>query len=181
LVHRKGCCVLLEVAKNLCLCYPELFFVWVGDGDLRIQMDQKIRDYGLQNTVRIISPSSIGPKRLDLLSVLRLADIFVHPSFSEGLPGALLEAMALGNACVATCVNAIPEVIKDHETGLLVPPGDCLALGKAIIELRSDGLLRYHLGTAAREFVLSRFDEQLAAQLTIGCYEDCIECILQTS
>ena len=121
----------------------------------------------------LFMPSEIGSNRLDLLVLLRLANIFVHPSFSEGLPGALLEAMALGIACVATPVNAIPEAVKDHETGLLVPAGDSASLAAAISELYTDPLLRERLAIAGQGFVISHFDERLAAQITADYYHQC--------
>jgi glycosyltransferase involved in cell wall biosynthesis len=174
LVSRKGALILLQAAKELHHIYPELFFVWVGDGEQRQEIIQKIENLGLEDSFRIISPSEIGPNRLDILTLLCLADTFVHPSFSEGLPGALLEAMALGKACVATCVNAIPEAVKDHETGLLVPPGDSAALAAAISELYLEPTLRTRLATAGQSYVLSHFDERSAAKITAGYYHDCL-------
>jgi glycosyltransferase involved in cell wall biosynthesis len=173
LVPRKGATILLQAVEELHRTHPELFFVWVGDGDQRQEIEQKISSQGLRDTFRVITPLEIGSNRLDILALLRMADIFVHPSFSEGLPGALLEAMALGKACVASRVNAIPEAVKDHETGILVLPGDSMSLAATISELYLDPGLRERLAKAGQSYVLSHFDERLAAQITVDYYHEC--------
>jgi glycosyltransferase involved in cell wall biosynthesis len=173
LVPRKGCATLLEAARILHSSHRELFFVWIGDGNQRPEVERIIREKGLEQTVRIVRPSEIGPSRLDLLALLRLADLFVHPSFSEGLPGALLEAMALGKACIASRVNAVPEAIRHRATGLLVPAGDAVTLSVAIAELKQNAVLRQRLAAAARDLVLSDFNEVDAARITLDRYESC--------
>jgi glycosyltransferase involved in cell wall biosynthesis len=84
-------------------------------------------------------------------AALREAAIFVLPSTSEGLPMALLEAMAWGRAIVATAVGGVPDTIADGEEGLLVPPSDPAALAAALARLAGDAGLRARLGAAARE------------------------------
>jgi glycosyltransferase involved in cell wall biosynthesis len=82
--------------------------------------------------------------------LLREAAIFVLPSTSEGLPMAVLEAMAWGRAIVATAVGGVPDVVADEVEALLVPPGDAAALAAAMAKLAADGELRERLGGAAR-------------------------------
>jgi glycosyltransferase involved in cell wall biosynthesis len=82
---------------------------------------------------------------------LREAAIFVLPSTSEGLPMAVLEAMAWGRAIVATAVGGVPDVVTDDVEALVVPPGDAAALAAAIARLAADEVLRERLGAAARE------------------------------
>lgn len=89
---------------------------------------------------------------------LRHTDIFVLPSFSEGLPMSILEAFAWGIAVVATPVGSIPEVIKHERNGLIVPVGDVPALGLALRRLVADGDLRRTLGDTARRDHAVRFD-----------------------
>jgi glycosyltransferase involved in cell wall biosynthesis len=83
--------------------------------------------------------------------LLREKAIFVLPSTSEGLPMAVLEAMAWGRAIVATAVGGVPDVLADGVEGLLVPPGDSTALATALTELAADEELRARLGAAARD------------------------------
>jgi glycosyltransferase involved in cell wall biosynthesis/GT2 family glycosyltransferase len=101
-----------------------------------------------------------GPRRLEWRGwlddrereeALRRAAIFVLPSTSEGLPMALLEAMAWGRAIVATAVGGVPDVLSDGEDALLVPAGDPAALAGALARLAADPDLRERLGSAARE------------------------------
>jgi glycosyltransferase involved in cell wall biosynthesis len=91
---------------------------------------------------------------VDRSSVARLlaeADMLVLPSRDEGLPLVLIEAMAAGIPTITSSgVGAIPEVVAHGETGLLVPPGDVAALGRAIETLASNGTLRRRMGDAAR-------------------------------
>jgi glycosyltransferase involved in cell wall biosynthesis len=89
---------------------------------------------------------------------LRNTDIFVLPSFSEGLPMSILEAFARGIAVVATPVGSVPEVIEHDRNGLLVPAGDVPALARALERLIADGALRRTLGIAARQDHAARFD-----------------------
>lgn len=84
-------------------------------------------------------------------ALLREVAIFVLPSTSEGLPMALLEAMAWGRAIVATKVGGVPDVLSDNEDALLVPPSDPPALAAALARLAADADLRARLGPAARE------------------------------
>jgi glycosyltransferase involved in cell wall biosynthesis len=100
-----------------------------------------------------------GPQARALLAA---ADIFVLPSLKEGLPIAILEAMAAGAAVITTPVGAIPDAILDGETGLLVPPGDSAALARAIRRLIDDPVLRARLAAGARR----RFEAMFAIDRT---------------
>ena len=173
MIERKGCRVLLEAARELRRIRPSLYFVWMGAARRNQEMEELTDEYGLRDSFRTITTDEIGESRLDLLMLLRLADLFVLPSLSEGLPGALLEAMALRKACIASSVNAIPEVIRDHETGVLVAPGDSSALAEAIAELESDAALRERLAAAGQAYVLENFDERIAARTTVDYYDAC--------
>ena len=108
-----------------------------------------------------IADRTIFPGWLDAQATsaqLRQTDIFVLPSFSEGLPMAILEAFAWGIAVVATPVGSIPEVIAHERNGLIVPVGDVQALAQALRRLVQDGDLRRTLGNTARRDHAARFD-----------------------
>jgi len=117
--------------------------------------------------LNIILTGYISPK--DLPAYYSLIDIFVHPSFHDGMPNAVLEAMACGKAVVATGVGGVPDVIKDRENGSIVPVNDAESLSNAIIELLKDESLRNRLGKSARETIVKKFSPQreLDANLTI--------------
>lgn len=173
MVERKGYSVLLKAARSLQQrrAQQSLYFVWVGTATRNQEIEHRIDEYGLRDSFRTITSGEIGESRQDLLALLRLADLFVLPSLSEGLPVSLVEMMALGKACVASNINAIPEAIKDHETGVLVPPGDHQALAEAITELQANPKLRARLAAMGQAYALSNFDERTAARTTLDYYE----------
>jgi len=109
----------------------------------------------------------------DAYQYLRALDIFVLPSIKEGFPFVLLEALAAGLAIVATTVGAIPEIIKDGETGLLVPPRNAEAISQAILKLISDTNLRQKLGANATARSQD-FDWQTTLQKTKNLYHSLI-------
>ena len=97
--------------------------------------------------------------------MLRAADVFVHPSRLEGLPLAILEAMAAGLPVVASSVGGIPEAVVDGETGVLVPPGDPSALAAALLRVLESPDKGAALGArgharARAEFSLERMTER---------------------
>ena len=102
------------------------------------------RQAGIEGRVRLLG------YREDVGDILAAADIYAMPSLSEGLPLALLEAMAVGLPVIASRVGGIPEVVTDGEDALLVPPGDPAALAAAIERLAEDEALRAQLGNSAR-------------------------------
>ncbi|HEX9927577.1 MAG TPA: glycosyltransferase family 4 protein [Pyrinomonadaceae bacterium] len=172
IVERKGFRVLLEIARQL--ENENLFFVWIGDGEKLEEMQKLIVELGLEDSVKIIRPAEIGENREDLLRLLRIADVFVHPSFAEGLPGAMLEAMALEVPVVVSEINAVPEAVKNMENGMLVRAGDTEGFAKAVAALAKDEKLRELLAKKGQETVLKNFTEERCAEVTIDFYEKCL-------
>jgi glycosyltransferase involved in cell wall biosynthesis len=99
-------------------------------------------------------------------------DVFVLPSLSEGLPMAVLEAMALGRPVVATRVGGVPEAVEDGVTGLLVPPSDPAAMAAAILKLLRDPELAAQMGTAGRERVEREFTLERMSAGYLALYEE---------
>jgi glycosyltransferase involved in cell wall biosynthesis len=132
----------------------------VGDGPLRAALETRIAELDLGRHVHLDGPRP----RLEVAEILGGADLAVCPSVftaqgdREGIPVALMEAMATGLAVVASDISGIPELVDDGETGLLVPPGDPRALADAIERLHGDPALRARLGDAARARVEHDFD-----------------------
>jgi glycosyltransferase involved in cell wall biosynthesis len=112
-----------------------------GDGEVD-QVRAQVAARGLGDTVDVVG--WLGPRERD--EALRQADIFVLPSYDEGLPMALLEAMAHGLVPITTPVGGIPEAVTDGVHGLLVPPGDPAALARALHRLVENDTLRERLG-----------------------------------
>lgn len=114
-----------------------------GDGHVEAAR-AKTAEYGLADRVDL--PGWVGPDRV--AELIASADILVLPSFIENLPLSIIEAMASGVAVVATPVGAVPDIVRDGETGLLVPVGDVDALEAALTRLVKDPALRQRLGAA---------------------------------
>lgn len=109
--------------------------------------------------------------RDDVPSLLAALDVFVLPSWIEGLPLVVLEAMAQGRAVIATAVGGTPELVSDGETGLLVPPQDVEALARAIDALLGDPARAEHMGAAGRLRVRQEFSAAAAAGRVLGLYQ----------
>jgi glycosyltransferase involved in cell wall biosynthesis len=93
-----------------------------------------------------------------VLETLRTVDLFVLPSFAEGVPVALMEAMAIGVPCISTFVGGIPELIRHEQDGLLVPAGSETELTHAIERLITDPSARHRFRESARERVLTHYN-----------------------
>jgi len=110
--------------------------------------------------------------RDDAARVVAAADVFALPSWTEGLPLVVLEAMALGRPVVATPVGGTPELVVDEETGLLVPPRDVAALAAALTRVLGDGALGRRLGEAGRRRVAERFSAEATSREVLALYDE---------
>lgn len=113
--------------------------------------------------------------REDVPAILRASTLALLPSLTEALPTAVIEAAAAGLATVATTVGGTPEIVDDGRTGLLVAPGDPVALGDAVVELLLDPARRDRYGSAARRLAADRFDLRRWAQRLAAMYEGAID------
>jgi glycosyltransferase involved in cell wall biosynthesis len=122
--------------------------------------------------LRGLVPNALGfVPHAEAQRLIARAAVVVLPSYREGLPMVLLEAMAQGRAVVATSVGGIPSLIEDGVTGLLVPKGDAGALREAITRLLGDAALRSKLGAAARERVNEVASWDRVMEETLAAYE----------
>lgn len=151
LEEQKGHVHLLAALPQVRREIPDLLMLLVGEGRLRTELSQQVRDLGLQDTVRFL-----GTRR-DLPEIYRALDLFVQPSLWEGLPLALLKAMGAGLPVVATRVSGSADVVADGVNGRLVAPGDSEALARAILDLVRQPEMRQRLGDAARHTVATRY------------------------
>jgi glycosyltransferase involved in cell wall biosynthesis len=171
-IDRKGRWIFLEAAQRLLKENPDAAFVWISNSKPSEEDWLKAEAFGLGENFVLITSDQVGKERGDLFNLIRLADVFALPSFVEGLPISMLEAMALGKAVVSTNINGIPEAVKHLETGYLIEPNDVDALVEAIQTLKKDERLREKLARAGSEFVLKNFDERIAAQTAWQAYEE---------
>ncbi len=151
LSYEKGVDTLIDAAAVLHRTHSAARFVVVGDGPDRRELEGRIRARGLDGIVRLMGFTD------DVWPYLNACDVVAVPSKSEGMPNALLEAMAAGKPIVATTVGGIPEAIAHRENGLLVRPESPSELAAAIGELLDDATFAERLGSSARRTVEERF------------------------
>lgn len=150
----------IEVAARARSADPRLRFLIVGDGPLRAQIAEKIATVGLSEVVRM--PGLQNEPRPWLAAM----DIFMSTSQFEGLPLALLEAMAMARPVIATRVGGVPEAVESGESGILSEFGDIDGLSAAVVRLAADSGARARIGEAARARIMSAFSmERMASGL----------------
>lgn len=173
-IDRKGRWVFLKSIKKIAAENQDIFFVWLTQQKPSEIDEKRIGEFKVNDSFRLILSKTAGKNHDEVLRFFRLFDVFALPSFWEGLPIAVLEAMALGLPTISTRVNAIPEAVIDLKTGLLIEAGSAEQLSKAILKLYGDENLRKTLAKAGREFVLKNFDERIAGRIVLENYEKCL-------
>ncbi len=174
-IERKGCWILLDTLKHLAKIRKDFYFYWLGTTSLNPEILERVKSYGLAEHFRFFSAEEIGSRRSDLLNFLSAADLFVMPSLEEGLPVALIEAMALGKCCIASDTDAIPEAVEHLKTGFLIAPHDSAILGDAIENLLRDDSLRRELGENARKKVIEKFNDKKLGEIMLELYEKALD------
>lgn len=171
LVPEKGAPVLVDAVARLRDAGIPACLTVVGAGPLAEELAAQVRDRSLTGAVHLAGP--VGQE--DLPDLYRAADAFCLPSFAEGLPVVLMEAMASGLPVVTTAIAGIPELVVQRRTGLLVPPGRADLLADALAEIARDPALGRQLGEAARVAVLEQHQPEenarrlLALWAAAGC------------
>jgi glycosyltransferase involved in cell wall biosynthesis len=123
---------------------PRVHALLVGDGPLRAEVERAVRDLGVEDALHVVG------YRGDADRLLAAADVVTLSSREEGMGSVLLDALVFSRPVAATRAGGIPEVVRDGETGILVPVGDGEALGAAIVTLLTDRSLAARMGSAAR-------------------------------
>ena len=164
LTEQKGHRVLFDAMAHT-EALRRLHLVVVGGGELESDLRARVAELQLTDRVHFI-----GPRR-DLGDLLASWDLFVMPSFWEGLPLSLILAMGAGLPIVTTRVAGIPEIVHDGETGLLVQPGDSRALGTALARVINDSGFGARLGEAARRFAWPRFGADGYVNAIVALYD----------
>ena len=144
--------------------YPEIKGLFVGEGDMDSQVDEYIALHQMQDYV------FRSPFRIDVPDILNCIDVYCLPSLWEGLSIALLEAMAMSKAIIATPTDGTKEVLRNEENGLLIPVNDISALTDAILRLHDDYSLMEKCRTNSRMFVSERFNANRVAESVSAIY-----------
>ncbi len=158
LSEEKGLEHLLVAMAAVVRALPTAMLVLVGSGLLETELREKAAALGIDNHVCFLG------ERSDIPEVMPLFDVYVISSVREGLPMALLEALAASRAVVATRVGGIPNVIDHEETGILVPPASPDDLARGILRLLSSDELRHRHGVQGHKVFEERFHARVMAQ-----------------
>ncbi len=165
---QKNLTSLLHAAARLRASWPGLHVVIVGEGPEDKPLRRLARELVLTEQVTFAGGMA------DVTPFLRATDVFVHLSRAEGMPGALLEAMAAGLPCVATRIGGTVDIIADGVDGLLVEPGDIEAATIAIARCLANPQLGARLGATARQRVEAEFTMEAIAARYVTLYEQLI-------
>lgn len=164
LTREKGVYDLLEAMRALRAKHPDTHLLIVGDGEERQALEQRTRDLGLDSAVTFTGT------RADTALLYSAFDVFVLPSYQEGFPMVVLEAMACNLPVVATHVGDIPRIIDDGATGVLTAPGDTDALVRAVDRVLADATGSQEMGAAAGRRLRERFTSRAMAQHYLALY-----------
>jgi glycosyltransferase involved in cell wall biosynthesis len=162
---QKGFEYLLQAIAGLTSTHPDLRLVIVGEGP-----DQGAIQ-SMADRLNLIPRIVFAGQRGDMANVYAGFHIFVLPSLNEGLPMTVLEAMASSRPVIASKVGAIPTVVRDGETGLLVDPKDVVGLRAALDRLLSDPALSSRLATQGHDWVRQHFTSDAMAENYLRMYE----------
>lgn len=158
LVLRKGYKVLLQAIPMVLAKWPAAKFVLVGEGEDHEELTRFANQLDLAENVFFLG------QRDDVVDLLAGWDLFVLPSYNEGLPTVILESMAAGVPVIATNIPGIVELIKDQETGWLVTPGDAQAIARTILQVLDNPKSRKQVIQQAYDFVQIFAIQQIALQ-----------------
>lgn len=161
----KGFAVLLDTIAKLKDANVSARLQIIGEGPERTRLANRIAELGLSGDVDLVGERAPD----EVHRALDQSDIFVMPSFSEGLPISLMEAMAVGLPVVSTWVAGIPELARNGETAMTVPPANASELASAIGLLVGDAGLRHRIARAAREAVVRQHDLTLSGARMAEC------------
>jgi glycosyltransferase involved in cell wall biosynthesis len=161
---QKGFDRLLRAAPAILRAAPTARFVFVGDGELRTELERQAAELGVQGNVHWLG------FRKDVPALLPAFDVLAMPSVFEGLPLVLLEAFAAGLPAVAHAVDGIPEVIDDGVNGFLTRPDDTAELAERIARVLVDRELAERLSRAARAKAVTEFTVERMARETAAVY-----------
>jgi len=167
-VAAKGYPDLLAALARLRPGHPDLRWLLIGDGPERPALLAAAAKAGLDDVV------IAAGQRTDIPDLLAAMDVFVMPSLREGLPVALLEAMATGRACLVTDTGGMPEAVDHGQAGVVVPAGDPAALGTALESLLADPERRDRLGRAALARARALYASEAVARRIEAIYLECL-------
>lgn len=167
--EEKGHLYLVEAVAMLREKIPNLLVVFVGEGPERANIEQQIQALGIAENVKLIG------WRTDAMTIMSAVDAVVQSTLQEAFSQAMVEALWMSKPLVITNVSGAPDIIRDHENGLLVPKADAEAIAVAVEQLAADSELRDRLGASGHVSV----SESLVINKKIKDYERAFEKALE--
>lgn len=167
LIANKGPQFVVDALPPVLARFPDTECWIIGDGPMRRELETRIREAGLQAKVRFLG------ERDDVPDLLRQCDIFVRPSLTEGLPLAVLEAMASGLPVVVSPAGGTPELVEEGHTGFMIEPGDKDSLVERLCLLLADPPLRRGMGERGRQ-AAAAYDWDVVSQKTLEVYHSAL-------
>ncbi len=162
----KGQRYLVEAAPALLREFKDLKIVLLGEGRERSNLEVLIGRLGLSEVVVLPGFDK------NVARWMQAFDVVANCSLTEGIPNAILEALAVGTPVVATAVGGVPQLIKDRKTGLLVAPGDADALERGVAEVLRDPQLAHEVGQTGRAWVRTRFSASGQRDALLAIYRE---------
>ncbi len=169
LLLEKGTEQFVRAAKQVLEVYPDTLFTLVGDGPHGPALQALSRELGMENNIIFTG------QRRDMPGIFASLDIFALPSFNEGMPLVILEAMASKLPVVATKIAGIPELVLHEQTGLLIEAGDTAALRDSILRLIADRALRMKFGAHGQERVQQFYSREVMSRNYLRLYENLLQ------
>jgi glycosyltransferase involved in cell wall biosynthesis len=156
----------LEVCARVFSARPRAVHLFVGDGPLRLAVQEGITRLGLNRRIQVLGA------RADVADLLAASDILLIASRMEGMPGTAIEAGVVGVPVAGFAVAGMPEVVRDGETGRLITPARVDALAECVVDLLSHPSMRREMGRRAQERCRNLFDIREVAPRYLGVYEE---------
>jgi glycosyltransferase involved in cell wall biosynthesis len=167
LIRRKGIDLLLDALAMLASMGETVALVVVGDGEERDSLENRAQEKGIAANILFVGKQSYE----QTVALMKASAFFVLASHAEGLPLVIAEAMACGKTVVATAVDGVPEIVRHEHNGLMVPPGDPVALAQAIGRLWRDKAVRERLAQEAQKTAVENFSWQTIANRYTAIYK----------
>ena len=169
LIYAKGVHDLISVFADIEREVNNVKLLIVSDGPYRQELE-RLAEKTCKKKILFLGRKT----REEIVEILSITDIFVNPSYSEGLPTSVLEAAAIGLPIVATDVGGTSEIVENYKTGLIVPPGDIKLLKEKIFELIKDKNSRENLGENAHKVIKEKFDWNIITKKYESVYEEVV-------
>lgn len=166
IVERKGIDVLINAFARSKELLTRCILVVIGSGPDEGRMKNLVLKIGIDNNVRFLGHRSKVARHY------QASDIFVFPSYAEGMPNSLLEAMACGLPVIASRIGGVVDVVEDGKSGILFEPGNVHELASAMSKLLNDAELRQRLGDEARKRIVGNFSIDKIADEYLKLYKE---------